>query len=36
MTATANVVGDPGKKLTARLTKISDLPEERSEWVAAP
>jgi len=35
MTATARVVGHPGNKLTARLTKVSDLPEERSEWSPA-
>jgi hypothetical protein len=36
MIATANVVGDPGRKFTARLTKVSDLPEERAEWSAVP
>jgi hypothetical protein len=36
MTATASVVGNPGNKLTARLTKVADLPEERAEWATAP
>jgi len=36
MTATANVVGHPENKLTARLTKVTDLPEERTEWSAVP
>jgi hypothetical protein len=36
MTATANVLGHPGTKLTARLTKVTDLPEERTEWSAVP
>jgi hypothetical protein len=36
MTATASVVGHPGNKLTARLTKVADLPSVRPEWAAAP
>jgi len=36
VTATASVVGHKGNKLTARLTKVADLPSVRSEWAAAP
>ena len=36
MTATASVVGQPGNKLTARLTKVTDLPEVRTESVRCP
>jgi hypothetical protein len=35
MTGTASVVGHPGHKLTARLTKVADLPSERPEFSAA-
>jgi len=36
MTATASVVGHPEHKLTARLTKVIDLPSERAEWCVVP
>jgi len=36
MTATASVVGQPGSKLIARLTKVADLPSVRTEWSAVP
>ena len=36
MTARASVVGHPENKLTARLTKVSDLPSVRTEWPAVP
>jgi hypothetical protein len=36
MTATARVKGHPENELAARLTKVADLPEERTEWSEAP
>jgi|ERR1017187_680715 hypothetical protein len=36
MTLTASVVGNPGNKLAARLTKVADLPAERPEWLCVP
>ncbi len=36
LVATASVVGHPGSKVAARLTKVTNLPEERPEWSPVP